>query len=49
MSLVGRGRLFVDGKLIANNVPNNKQTPGPRFMSLLVSRQYIRMYLALSG
>lgn len=31
LSLVGRGRLFVDGKLVLDNGVDNKQTPGPSF------------------
>ncbi|EIM81964.1 glycoside hydrolase family 3 protein [Stereum hirsutum FP-91666 SS1] len=34
VSLVGRGRVFVDGKLVVDNGIDNKQTPGPSFYGL---------------
>lgn len=40
ISLVGRGRLFVDGKLVVDNGIDNEQTPGPSFYGArrLISR-----------
>lgn len=37
ISLVGRGRVFVDGKLIVDNGIDNKQTPGPSFYGVSAS------------
>ena len=44
ISLVGRARLFVDGKLVVDNGIETKQTPGPSFYGMLDLR-YRRIYI----